>query len=250
MKLFLLLFFCACISISFAQDKNQFYALDAQMNQTVMDSSKYILWIHQKEDSNWEWDYYITWGPLIKSRSFADHDGTILNGRSSFYNSSGNLDSTGNFAQGKKNGDFYKLRSYAADSVIKIKKYKYVQDSLVEFTDLRAESHKKKVNDSAIITQAEYPGGALEWDSYLSHNLKYPERAMNRKIQGKVSIYFAVDEVGAISDLIIEKSVEFSIDQESVRLIQNSGKWTPATRNGAGVKTYLTEPVSFGLKEN
>ena len=84
MKLFLYLLFTICISTSFAQNKNQFYALDSQMNQTVLDSSRYILWIHLKEDSNWQWDYYRTWGPLIKSVSYADHDGTILNGRSFF----------------------------------------------------------------------------------------------------------------------------------------------------------------------
>jgi periplasmic protein TonB len=235
---------------SVGQDKNQFFAMDANMNQTVLDSSKYILWIHQKQDSNWQWDYYYTWGPLIKSRSFADHDGTILNGRSYFYNTSGNLDSTGIFDHGKKNGNFAKYRNYSADSIIKIRKYRYVQDSLVKRTDLSADSNRKKVNDSAVITHAEYPGGVSKWYAYLQHELRYPDGAMKKEIQGTVSIYFTVDEQGDIKDPFLRKSVEYSIDQEALRVIQNSGKWTSATRNGVKVKEYMLEPVKFGLKAN
>src|SRR5450432_2127023 len=110
MKLLLSIFFAGLFLNSFSQDKNAFYALDRNMNQTTLDSSKYILWVHEKEDSNWQWDYYYTWGTMIKSNLYADHDGTMLNGRSSIYNTTGNLDSTGIFDHGKKNGSFYKYR--------------------------------------------------------------------------------------------------------------------------------------------
>src|ERR1700722_2968747 len=116
MKPLLLISFSVWFLTSFGQDKNQFYALDAKMNQTVLDSSKYILWIHQKEDSNWQWDYYKTWGPMIKSTSYADHDGKILNGPFYFYNATGNLDSTGNYDHGKKSGIFCRFRSSSKDS--------------------------------------------------------------------------------------------------------------------------------------
>jgi periplasmic protein TonB len=247
MKLILLFCFSGFFLCSFSQDKNQFYALDKNMNQTVLDSSKYILWINEKEDSNWQWDYYYTWGPLVKSNSYADHDGTILNGRSSLYNSFGNLDSTGVYDHGKKNGWFYKLRSLSADSIKKIKKYNYIQDSLVEIIDLSSDSNKKKVNDTTIITNAEYPGGVSNWYSYLQHGVKYPDRAMKKEIQGTVRIYFTVDEEGYIKDLYLKKSVEYSIDQEALRVIQNSGKWTAGTINGVKVKMYMLEPIKFGL---
>src|ERR1700681_193120 len=132
MKPLLLVRFIVCFLTSFAQDKNQFYALDAKMNQTVMDSSKYILWIHQKEDSNWQWDYYKTWGPMIKSTSYADHDGKILNGQFYLYNTTDILDSTGDYDHGKKNGSFTRFRSSAMDSNVNYKEYVYEKDSLVK----------------------------------------------------------------------------------------------------------------------
>src|SRR5579862_4678374 len=133
MKLLLLLLLSGSFLFSSAQDKNQFYALDKNMNQTGLDSSKYILWIHEKEDSNWQWDYYYTWGSLVKSNSYADHDGTLPNGRFCIYNNYGNLDSTGIYDHGKKNGSFYKYRSYTKDSIKPIREYDYKEDSLEKF---------------------------------------------------------------------------------------------------------------------
>src|SRR5450755_654497 len=201
----------------FCQDKNAFYAMDANMNQTSLDSSKYLLWIHEKEDSNWLWDYYNTWGPLIKSESFADHDGTILNGRSYFYNKSGNEDSTSNFDHGKKNGSFYKYKTIREDSVITTMYYEYVKDSLVKKVNYLVDTLKKQIEDTTGV-ESEYPGGINKWNNYLLHNLKYPDRAINKDIQGQVRISFMVDKEGKVQDTHITKSVEYSLDQESVRV--------------------------------
>ena len=102
MKNILILCLTICSSAALAQDKNSFYALDAKMNQTVLDSSKYILWIHETDSARWQWDYYYTWGSLVKSTRYTDHDGTIADGRFCRYNSIGDLDSTGVFDHGKK----------------------------------------------------------------------------------------------------------------------------------------------------
>jgi len=248
MKYFFLLCFIFVFSHAFAQDKNKFYALDAKLNETTLDSSKYILWVHEKEDSNWQFDYYRTWGPLVKTQTFADREGTVLNGRSSLYNSFGNLDSTGTYDHGKKNGVFYKMKSISKDSLVGFKQYDYLNDSLVKMKDLLADSNKKRDADSIKYTDPGYPGGLQEWDSYLSHNLKYPDRALDKKIQGKVYVRFWVDKEGSLGDIFIEKSVEYSTDQEAIRVIKSSGKWQPASENGVVKSAYMTEPVDFKLQ--
>jgi periplasmic protein TonB len=235
----------ACFFTGHTQEnKNQFYALDAAMNQTVLDSSKYILWIHEKEDSNWQWDYYYTWGPLIKSHSFADHDGKIPNGRFCVYNSIGNLDSTGIFVQGKKNGTFYKLRSVTKDSIEIVKSFEYMGDSLIRKADVT-----KSDSSQAGEKESEFPGGHDAWVDYTLHTMKYPDRAMSKNIQGKVSIYFEVDEEGVVKDAFIKKSVEYSLDQEALRIIKNSGKWIPGTKNGIPASTNKSKTVNFSLAE-
>jgi TonB family protein len=246
MKYFFSLFFIFMLSRARSQDKNQFFALDAQQNQTVLDSSKYILWIHEKADSNWQWDYYRTWGPLVKSQTFADHDGTILNGRSCMYTVSGNLDSVGIFDHGKRNGTFFKYRSITPDSVQAIMQYDYKQDSLVKKIDLLSGSGRNKKEDSSG-TESEYPGGIRQWYYYLSKNLVYPERAINKEIQGQVTVFFVIDPEGNVKDCYISRSVEYSLDQASIKLIEDSGKWKPASRDGVAVKSYKSQPVNFKL---
>jgi periplasmic protein TonB len=245
MKFLLVVGLSACFLTGYSQeDKNQFYALDAAMNQTVLDSSKYILWIHEKEDSNWQWDYYYTWGPLIKSHSFADHDGKIPNGRFCIYNTIGNLDSTGIYVQGKKNGNFLKLGSHKKDSVEIIASYEYVQDSLIKKTDL-VQSDSSGGNEK----EPEFPGGPAAWESYLRQTLQYPDRAKAKDIQGLVKIYFKVDEEGDIKDPFIEKSVEYSLDQEALRIIRKSGRWIPGMKNGIKSNTYKSQPLNFKLQD-
>ena len=139
------------------------------MNQTVLDSSKYILWIHEMDSAKWQWDYYYTWGSLVKSTNYADHDGTVKNGRFCIYNTFGNLDSTGVYNNGKKNGVFLKFRSVTKDSIEFLNRYEYEHDSLIGFTNLKTE--KEKQADTASEMESEFPGGPPGWLSYLAHNL-------------------------------------------------------------------------------
>jgi periplasmic protein TonB len=250
MKQLLLSFFCISFLIANAQDKNQFYALDAQMNQTVLDSSKYILWIHEKDSARWQWDYYYTWGPLVKSTTYADHDGTVKNGRFCIYNTFGNLDSTGIYENGKKNGLFLKLRSVTKDSIEFISQYEYQQDSLVRFKNLLVGKNNQRQKDTTRELESEYPGGRPEWLSYVTNNLKYPERALNKDIQGSVRVCFLVDTTGVVRDPFIVKSIEYSLDQESIRLIRNSGKWVSGQKGGIPITTYKIEPVNYKLERH
>ena len=44
----------------------------------------------------------------------------------------GNLDSTGVFDHGKKNGSFFKFKTYPGDSIVIIWQNDYIEDSLVK----------------------------------------------------------------------------------------------------------------------
>jgi protein TonB len=246
MKLSLILFFTCCFLLTYSQDKNAFYALDKNMNQTVLDSSKYILWIHEKDDGNWQWDYYYTWGSLIKSNSYADHDGTIPNGRFCLYISNGNLDSTGIFDHGKKNGSFYKYKSYTKDSIKAIHQFDYQGDSLVK--SIVIAENKEKAKDTTDEKESEYPGGISAWYGFLAKNLVYPDRAISKEIQGQVQIDFIIDTCGVVKDMFLQKSVEYSIDQASLELMKKSGEWKPATDKGVPVKSYKVQPINFKLQ--
>jgi periplasmic protein TonB len=248
MKNLLILYLTLGSCAALGQDKNSFFALDAKMNQTVLDSSKYILWIHETDSARWQWDYYYTWGSLVKSTRYADHDGTMADGRFCRYNSSGDLDSTGVYDHGKKNGSFFKFKTYPKDSIVTIWQNDYLEDSLVKSIDLIAERKKNQYSDTTNEKDAEFPGGVSQWQRYLIKNLRYPERAQAKEIQGQVRIFFKVDKEGNITDPYFQKSLEYSLDQESLRIIIQSGKWDPATKDGIPVNSYKIQPLNFRLE--
>ena len=245
MKLLLTLCFALCSLLSFSQAKENFYVLDSNWNQTVVDSAKYLFWIHQNEEGNWVQSYYHMWGPMIKMETFNDHDGVQRNGLACYYYANGKLDSIGHYRNGKKEGSFVKYHFRTDDSLEQEKSYEYANDSLVSVSADRQDPAAGKTANGD--KEPEYPGGLTQWQQFVGKNLHYPDRAIGNKVKGEVKILFTVDEQGNLIEPLISKSVEYSLDRESLRLIRLSGKWEPGLKNGQPVKTDKIQPIRFVL---
>jgi protein TonB len=97
--------------------------------------------------------------------------------------------------------------------------------------------------------QPEFPGGMKALYQYLNHNLRYPHRAQENNIQGKVYVQFVVSKRGDIADIRIIKGVEESLDTEAIRLIGGMPAWNPGKNNGKPVATYFSLPIKFIIPE-
>ncbi|MFT4022438.1 MAG: energy transducer TonB [Flavihumibacter sp.] len=244
MKTCLILLLCCSSLCLQAQNKDAFYVFDADQKPTDAKNAAFLLRVRQKSDTCWQWDYYHFAGPLITRENYKDREGKIYHGVSYHYADNGRLDSTATFVNGKKHGDAYRL---SADSFSYRIKYVFDNDALVETVDMtKKDSSKLKAYDDE--KESEYPGGLSKWGRYLTKNLSYPDRALKGNIQGQSVIGFVVDTKGNVSDLIVARSVEFSLDDEATRIITESGKWNPAFQNGKAVKTYKLQPVTFRLQ--
>ncbi len=241
MPLFFLLMLCLSAK---SQEKEAFYVFDAGWKPTKIKSAHFLLHTHQVNDTCWQWDYYNFIGPLIRTEQFRDKGGIELDGISNHYNEKGFVDSMATFRRGKRNGDSWKLNG---DSLKYKIKYVYRDDSLVEAVYL-----DKLKKDSTVSykdeKESKYPGGLAAWSRYLSKNLQYPERAIKGNIQGTVSVGFIVDKIGNVIAPYIARSVEYSLDEEALKIIKGSGKWDPAFQNGKNVKSYKMQPLIFKLQ--
>jgi protein TonB len=239
------LFFLAILAMSaWSQQADAFYLLDRNWKPCKKDSAQFFIRVRQLQDNKWQWDYYNMFGPLVKSERYLDKDGNVQEGRSFYYDSKGLLDSTTEWRENKRNGDSYR---YTGDSLHMRFKYVYRDDSLVDFVDVLAQKHDTSSKDSAE-KESEFPGGVSRWLRYLNKNLKYPDRAINSKIDGQVRVCFIVDKEGNVIDPFIAKSVEWSLDDESVAIIKASGQWTPAIQFGKIVKSYKLQPIVYRLE--
>lgn len=96
--------------------------------------------------------------------------------------------------------------------------------------------------------QSAYPDGIEGWKRFLNKNLRYPQDAVDKEIQGPVVVQFVVDIDGTVSNVEAVSGPK-ELWAEAVRVIKKSGKWTPAIQNGRQVKSYKRQPIVFQLAE-
>lgn len=91
-------------------------------------------------------------------------------------------------------------------------------------------------------------GSANKFAEWVNTQLRYPELSRLYEAEGTVTLAFCVDASGAVSDVKVKKGVSHELNQEAVRVVMASPKWTPATYDGKPCKVYFTFPVVFHLK--
>ena len=110
----------------------------------------------------------------------------------------------------------------------------------------------KHVEDNKIFEIVEqnptFPGGTAALMSWLSQNIKYPVIAAENGVKGRVIVQFVVEKDGSITDVVVVKSVDPSLDKEATRVIKNMPHWIPGRQNGSPVRVRFTVPVTFTLQ--
>jgi len=88
---------------------------------------------------------------------------------------------------------------------------------------------------------------------YFNNKLKYPEQALENKVEGLVFVRFTVNEFGGIEDPMIMRSVGFGCDEEAIRLVESMNEmeesWIPGKQEGELVKVFYDISIYFTLPE-
>lgn len=92
-----------------------------------------------------------------------------------------------------------------------------------------------------------FPGGLEAFGKFLGSNLRYPAYARKNNIQGRVFLSFVVEKDGALTNIQVARGIGGGCDEEAVRVISISPKWTPGIQNGKAVRTSFTIPIFFQL---
>jgi len=103
-------------------------------------------------------------------------------------------------------------------------------------------------SDSVLNVKPEFPGGTKMLLRFLVKTIRYPAKAHERNIQGKVIGTFIVEKDGTLTNLEIKKSVAPSLDDETLRIMKLLPKFTPGMLNDQPVRTRVNSfPLSFTL---
>ena len=96
-------------------------------------------------------------------------------------------------------------------------------------------------------TDAAFPGGNAGLAQYIKEEIVFPQLAIENNISGSVRLHFIVQKDGSISHLVPAMGTHPILNQEAIRVIRNSPKWTPGTEEGKQAKTHCLLPVNFKL---
>lgn len=94
----------------------------------------------------------------------------------------------------------------------------------------------------------EFPGGELALRKYIAENVKYPEDAKEKGIQGRAYVSFVIDKEGNVANVKLARGIGFeSIDNEALRVVSLLPKWKPGMQGGKVVNVSYTIPIIFKL---
>jgi len=108
-----------------------------------------------------------------------------------------------------------------------------------------------KTNYPKIFTRVENPPyfskGMVAFANFIERNMQYPKDAIANKVEGAVTIQFIVDENGRLTDFKKLSNKGFGLEEEAIRLLQQSGEWNPGVQNGHKVPVQISQQITFSL---
>ncbi len=106
-----------------------------------------------------------------------------------------------------------------------------------------AAKNKKAKN---FIALPQYPGGQKALRKFITDNLRYPEEALEKKIEGDIFVSFQVSNQGKTEEVTVLKGIGYKCDEEAIRVIRLL-QYEPAHNRGMKVRSNMRTSVRFRL---
>jgi TonB family protein len=96
-----------------------------------------------------------------------------------------------------------------------------------------------------------YTGGQDALVKYLKENLKYPEEAKEKNIEGTVFVDFVITANGKVREVVasdvVGEDVDYSLTAEAVRVVAAMPGWKAGKQHGNPVDVSFSIPITFEL---
>jgi TonB family protein len=102
--------------------------------------------------------------------------------------------------------------------------------------------HKKK----RFLNLPKYIGGSEAFKTFIAENLRYPEAALEAKIEGSVLVEYDIFDDGCVSNPHILKGLGYGCDEEAMRVI-GLLRFEKVRNRGVRVKMTTKTTIHFRL---
>ncbi|MFD1769352.1 energy transducer TonB [Sphingobacterium suaedae] len=124
---------------------------------------------------------------------------------------------------------------------------------LLAFSSLSAQQARDTASVSLIDTYPQFKGGLQGWNRFVQQemNLRKVVNAMDSAayvdygFRQTALLEFTVCEDGTVCeiDIVNKDKISPEFAEEAIRIMKRSPKWTPASKNGKGIKTRFKQSI-------
>lgn len=115
---------------------------------------------------------------------------------------------------------------------------------MITFLSFVRKYHER--TDKKISETTGIPGGKTAFKEYIKKNLVYPKEALEKRVEGVVHLSARIDDNGQVSEVVVEKGIGSSCDEEAQRLIK-SVHFGAVKNKGVRLKTRQRFRIEFRL---
>jgi len=90
---------------------------------------------------------------------------------------------------------------------------------------------------------------ANEFVKWVNSKVTYPAEAERNNIQGTVLLSFVINADGTLSDIKSVRKVDPLLEEEAIRVVKMSPKWTPGYQQKKAVKVPYQVPIVFRIQQ-
>ena len=109
------------------------------------------------------------------------------------------------------------------------------------------QSYKEEKIYSVVEQMPQFPGGESELLRFINSNIRYPIKAQEWGIKGRVILRFVVTRSGKVDKVEVVRSLDRDCDKEAVRVIKLLPDFIPGKQKGENVAVWYILPVDFNL---
>jgi TonB family protein len=117
----------------------------------------------------------------------------------------------------------------------------------IRTNDMPEDSSGKKIY-SIVEEMPKFPGGEGAMLEFIAKNIKYPGKARENGIQGRVYITFVINKDGEIKDARVLRGIGGGCDEAALHVINSMPRWKPGKQNGRPVQVQFNLPINFTIK--
>ena len=139
-------------------------------------------------------------------------------------------------------------KTFTLDNTNKLNLTEKLEEYVYEAPEIEEEDIQEAEVFKVVEEMPEFPGGTAKLLEFIQKNMRYPMKARESDIQGKVYIQFVVETDGSISNANVLRGIGGGCDEEAVRIVNSMPKFKPGKQRGTPVRVQYMVPIVFKLQ--